>query len=160
MHKHTRREFLKKAGVGTAAGLSMLSTKGFAQPDGEQQPDILLIMCDQLAVHALSCYGGPVFTPNIDRLAGEGVRFTQATCVTPYFLPTRASIVTGRYPHSHGIVLNCAPRRQEGLHPYDITTEKILSDSGYLTHHYGKWHLQGDMLPWIRVCPEDAARFR
>jgi arylsulfatase A-like enzyme len=45
-------------------------------------------------------------------------------------------------------VSNCAPRRQEGLHPQDITTEKILSDSGYITHHYGKWHLQGDKLPF------------
>ena len=148
MKKHTRREFLKKAGVATAAGLSMFSNESLAQHGGRKEPDILFIMCDQLAAHALSCYGGPVFTPNIDRLAGEGVRFTQATCVTPFCSPTRASIVTGRYPHAHGIVLNCAPRRQEGLHPHDITTEKILSDSGYITHHYGKWHLQGDKLPY------------
>jgi arylsulfatase A-like enzyme len=150
MQKQTRREFLKKAGVATlaAGGLSMYSNESFAQPDGRQQPDILFIICDQLAAHALSCYGGPVQTPNIDRLAGEGIRFTQATCVTPYCSPTRASIVTGRYPHAHGIVLNCAPRRQEGIHPHDITTEKILSDAGYKTHHYGKWHLDGDKLPY------------
>ncbi len=150
MQKQTRREFLRKAGITTlaAGGLSMLSDECFAQSDGGQQPDILFIICDQLAAHALSCYGGPVPTPNIDRLAGDGVRFTQATCVTPFCSPTRASIVTGRYPHAHGIVLNCAPRRQEGLHPHDITTEKILSDAGYKTHHYGKWHLQGDELPY------------
>jgi arylsulfatase A-like enzyme len=150
MQKQTRREFLKKAGITTlaAGGLSIFSNESFAQHSAERQPDILFIICDQLAAHALSCYGGPVPTPNIDRLAGEGVRFTQATCVTPFCSPTRASIITGRYPHAHGIVSNCAPRRQEGIHSNDITTEKILSDTGYKTHHYGKWHLQGDKLPY------------
>ncbi len=126
----------------------MLCNESFAEPVGGQRPNILFIMCDQLAAGALSCYGGPVHTPNIDRLAKEGIRFTQATCVTPFCSPTRASIITGRYPHAHGIVLNCAPRRQEGIHSHDITTEKILSDADYITHHYGKWHLEGDKLPY------------
>ena len=105
-------------------------------------------MCDQLNANALSCYGGPVDTPNIDRIAKEGVRFTQATCTTPYCSPTRASIVTGMYPHAHGIVLNVSPKRQQGIGAEDTTTEKLLGQAGYITHHYGKWHLEGDKLPY------------
>jgi arylsulfatase A-like enzyme len=108
------------------------------------------MMCDQLNASALSCYGGPVPTPNIDRIASQGVRFTNATCVTPYCSPTRASIVTGMYPHAHGIVLNCAPKRQTGITGDDCTTEKLLHEAGYATHHYGKWHLNGDSLPYYQ----------
>jgi len=103
-------------------------------------PNILIMMCDQLTPRVLSCYDGPVDTPHIDRLAREGVRFTQATCPTPYCSPTRASFVTGVYPHTHGITQNVG-WRQIGINKDDTTTEKILNADGYLTHFYGKWHL-------------------
>jgi arylsulfatase A-like enzyme len=119
-----------------------------ASSANEKYPNILFIMCDQLNANALSCYGGPVPTPNIDRIAQEGVRFTDATCTTPFCSPTRASIVTGMYPHAHGIVLNCSPNRQQGVGPTDLTTEKLLHEAGYATHHYGKWHLEGSALPY------------
>jgi len=126
----------------------------------KKRPNILFIMCDQLNADALSCYGGPVDTPNIDRIAEQGVRFTRATCTTPYCSPTRASIVTGLYPHAHGIVLNAGPRRQQGIRAEDTTTEKLLNQAGYETHHYGKWHLEGDKLPYypdmFRSAPEYA----
>jgi len=117
------------------------------------RPNILLMMCDQLCARVLGCYGGPVPTPNIDRLASEGVLFTDATCPTPFCSPTRASIITGQYPHTHGIVCNCmrvdypehgAPPTEEGIHASDVTTEGLLHAAGYQTHHYGKWHLSDD----------------
>lgn len=143
-------------------------------------PNILLIMCDQLTTQALSCYGGPIDTPNIDRIADEGIRFDQAICTTPFCSPSRASIVTGMYPHSHKVIYNCSNtgkkqnpayfRRimeeltcnntgekrnpvhfrqiMEGLNPEDVTTERILYEAGYDTHHYGKWHLDGDDMPY------------
>jgi len=109
-----------------------------------KKPNVLIIMCDQLNYKALSCYGGKVNTPNIDRIANEGIKFTNAFCTTPYCSPSRASIVTGLYPHQHGIIQNLGGQQKEGITIQDQTTEKILSEIGYKTHHYGKWHLEGN----------------
>jgi arylsulfatase A-like enzyme len=121
------------------------------------QPSILLLMCDQLNASVLGAYGGPVRTPSLDRLAREGILFEQATCPFPVCSPTRASIVTGLYPHTHCITHNVnrrdyraigAPDTEEGLKADDVTTEKLLHGAGYQTHHYGKWHLLDDDLPY------------
>ena len=123
----------------------------------QQPPSILLMMCDQLTAGVLSCYGGPVPTPNLDRLAADGVLFTNATCPTPFCSPSRASLITGMVPHRHGIVYNVnvrdypaigGPATEEGIKDRDTTTEKLLSETGYDTHHYGKWHLLDDDLPY------------
>jgi arylsulfatase len=121
------------------------------------RPNVLVVMCDQLGAHLPSCYGGPIPTPNIDRLAREGVRFDAAVCPTPFCSPSRASLVTGLYPHAHGINFNVnrrenpagsSPPTQEGLRATDVTTESLLHAAGYATHHYGKWHLLDDDLPY------------
>ena len=165
--KQTRREFLKSnlagaIGIATVPALAeSYSHKTNALNSKRLHPNIMFIMCDQLNAQALSCYGGAVDTPNINRIANEGVRFNQAACTAPSCSPSRASIVTGMYPHSHGIVQNCSitgKKRNpvhldmvmEGLNTEDITTEKVLYESGYATHHYGKWHLDGDDLPYYR----------
>lgn len=113
-------------------------------------------MCDQLAPQVLGCYGGPVRAPNLDRLAREGVIFTEATCPFPVCSPSRASFITGLHPHAHGIVHNVnrrdypaisSPLAEEGVKTSDVTTESLLFAAGYETHHYGKWHLGDDDLP-------------
>lgn len=123
----------------------------------KNKPDILILMCDQLNASVISCYGGDVPTPNIDRLAKEGVLFTNATCAYPICSPSRASIITGQYAHKHGLIHNCMkydylqeelPDTEEGIKKDDITTESILNGIGYETHHYGKWHLLGEKLPY------------
>lgn len=114
-------------------------------------------MCDQLNAGVLSCCGGPVSTPHNDRIANDGVRFDQAVCPTPFCSPTRASIITGLYPHAHGIVTNIgrrdypamkSPETQEGIQHRDVTTEQILFGTGYATHHFGKSHLMDEDLPY------------
>ncbi|MEW6356845.1 MAG: sulfatase-like hydrolase/transferase [Planctomycetota bacterium] len=143
----TRRDFLKTIGAATV-GPALLPRAAAAQ-QGEIKPNVLVIMCDQLTARVMSCYGGPVATPHMDRIASEGVVFEEATCPTPVCSPSRASFVMGQYPHTHGIVTNVAGGRQKerppqpGLTPEDATTEKILHGDGYATHHYGKWHLEG-----------------
>lgn len=118
------------------SAISSLSVKA------EKRTNILFVMCDQLNAKALSCYGGPVPTPNIDLLARQGARFTHAACTTPFSSPSRGSIVTGLYPHQHGITANIGTNNQKGICEDDITTDKLLSQAGYATHHYGKWHLE------------------
>ena len=134
------------------AVLCLLTLPRLAYSSDVRQPNVLILMVDQLNTSVLSCYGGPVKTPHIDRIAREGVLFNQAVCPTPFCSPTRASVITGMYPHAHGIAINCSGGHgraaQEGIHSTDITTEKLLNAVGYATHHYGKWHLFGDRLPY------------
>jgi arylsulfatase A-like enzyme len=123
-----------------------------------QQPNVLLITCDQLNPAVMSCYGGPVPTPHLASLASEGVCFTQATTPFPACSPARASLVTGQFPHTHRIVHNVlrrdypmvdSPATEEGIKATDLTLDKLLFDRGYSTHHYGKWHLLDDDLPYF-----------
>lgn len=119
--------------------LTLVSTAVLAQV---KKPNILFIQCDQLNTKVLSCYGGPIHTPNIDNLAKNGVKFMQTICTTPSSSPSRGSMVTGLFPHQNGIVRNINYQTQEGIYEKDITTDKLLHQAGYNTHHYGKWHLE------------------
>jgi len=122
---------------------------------GSLKPNILLIMCDQLCASILEAYGGTADTPNISRLADNGVLFESAYCQTPVCSPSRASIITGQYPHRHGLVSNVmrndypmvgGPDTEEGVDSRDTTTEGLLHDNGYATVHSGKWHISGTKL--------------
>lgn len=126
----------------SSAAILLLPAIALAGDRKDSSPNILFIQCDQLNTMALSCYGGPVPTPNLDRLASEGVLFRDAICPTPTSSPSRASIVTSQYTHQHGVVRNVP--RVAGITDKDITTDRILYNSGYATHHYGKWHLASD----------------
>ncbi|MFN7939822.1 MAG: sulfatase-like hydrolase/transferase [Bryobacteraceae bacterium] len=134
---------------------TFLATAAMAQSN--RRPSVVTILCDQLNPMVTSVYGGPVPTPNLERLARHGLRFTNATCPTPFCSPTRASIVTGQYPHRHGIVYNVSKidypvhpfqDTEEGITRADVTADQLLHAAGYSTHQYGKWHLSGDRLPY------------
>ena len=118
-----------------------------AKPEA-RRPNVLFLMTDEQHYRSLSATGNPyVDTPNMDRIAREGALFTNATCVTPYCSPSRASMVTGVYPHRHGILANVSPGRtpQEPLSPDAFpTTEMAIHRQGYATAFSGKWHL-GDL---------------
>jgi arylsulfatase A-like enzyme len=147
------------AGLVVAVAASVAGVALGESPGKAERPNVLIILCDQLNAGVLGCYGGPVPTPHIDCLAREGVRFENAVCPTPFCSPTRASIVLGQYPHTHGIVTNInrrdypaikASATEEGIKATDATTERRLHAAGYATHHYGKWHLLDDDLPYYR----------
>ena len=103
----------------------------------KSRPDILIIMTDQHRADSLSCAGHPCLrTPNIDRIAERGTRFTQCATVSPICMSARASFINGLYPHNHGMWTNTA-----GCMPAtDETFFHHLQKSGYRTAHIGKSH--------------------
>jgi arylsulfatase len=98
------------------------------------KPNILFIMCDQLRADALGCTGGWVKTPNIDRIAREGVRFSNCVTNSPVCLPARISLATGHYPHNTGVWDNCPFELPEGT----PTWMGAIHDAGYRTSLFGK----------------------
>ncbi len=110
-----------------------------------KRPNIVLIMADDMGYSDIGCYGGEVQTPHIDHLAGQGIRYTQfynagRSC------PTRASLLTGLYPHQAGMgwmtVANLGtPQYQGELNDRCLTMAEVLKTAGYNTYLSGKWHL-------------------
>ena len=101
------------------------------------QPNILFFMTDQQRADALGCSGGWLKTPNLDRIAGEGVRFSRCVTTTPICVPARVTLATGRYPHNNAVWNNL----QYTL-PEDASTwMRVIRDLGYRTSLFGKTHL-------------------
>ena len=111
-----------------------------------QGPNILFIMSDDHAKHALSCYGGNIdSTPNIDRLAEEGMMFNHCMVTNSLCAPSRAAILTGKYGHLNSVKIN----RED---TFDNTQEhlgKWMTAAGYQTALIGKWHLEANQLGLI-----------
>jgi arylsulfatase A-like enzyme len=110
-----------------------------------EKPNVILIMSDDMGYSDIGCYGGEIETPNLDRLANQGIRYTQfynaaRSC------PTRASLMTGLYPHQAGmgwmtVAHLGTPQYQGELNDQCMTIAEVLKTAGYATYMSGKWHL-------------------
>jgi arylsulfatase A-like enzyme len=143
------------------------------------KPNIIFILADDLGAHDLGCFGSTFYeTPNIDRLAKRGTRFTQAYAASPLCSPTRSSILTGQYPARTGITApvchlptvqleKSLTKNENGkvrlldassltrLKPEYFTLAEAFKEAGYATAHFGKWHLGHNLKPGDHYEPMD-----
>ena len=147
--KLTRRKFVEQLAIGTTlltGGARSIAT-AIQRSSGakETRPNIIFILADDLGWGDLSCYGRPDYrTPNIDLLALQGTKFTDAYSASAVCTPTRCGYITGRYPARFKIGLEeplIATNSQVGLEPNQPTIASLLKQSGYNTALIGKWHL-------------------
>jgi arylsulfatase A-like enzyme len=137
---YARRDFLKLVPVGAVA-----ATAGLANAQSKRKPNIVVIITDDHGIGDVGCYGHPeVRTPNLDRLAASGVRFTQWYSNAPICSASRAAILTGKYPDRAGVkgALTSEPTWDvKGLRQGETTFATMLRAQGYKTAAFGKWHL-------------------
>jgi arylsulfatase A-like enzyme len=116
-----------------------------------QRPNFLFVLIDDMGYADLSCYGQKqIETPNIDRMAKEGIRFTQFYVNSPICSPSRTALMTGQFPARWRITSYLASRTEDRdrgiadwLDPKATTVARLLHDAGYATGHFGKWHMGG-----------------
>lgn len=131
-HELDRRDFLKT----TAAAFFVPLLHAAERP-----PNIVFIYADDLGYGDLGCYGSSIATPNLDRMAAEGMRFTQFYSANPVCSPSRAALLTGRYPTRVGVPRVLFPSDTTGLPDSETTIAQMLKAKGYKTMCIGKWHL-------------------
>ncbi|RXK50661.1 sulfatase-like hydrolase/transferase [Aquirufa rosea] len=125
----------------TMMALIWASTNLISAPKNKK-PNVILILMDDMGYGDLSCYGALQYeTPNIDRLAHQGIRFTNYLAAQAVCSASRAGILTGCYPNRLGISGALFPNSPVGLNPEEETIAEILKDQGYATGMFGKWHL-------------------
>jgi len=127
-----RREFLE------AAVAVCFLHEAFA---AERTPNVIFIYADDLGYGDLGCYGSGIPTPNLDRMAAEGARFMQFYSANPVCSPSRAALLTGRYPTRVGVPRVLFPQDTTGLADSETTIAQMLKARGYRTMCIGKWHL-------------------
>ena len=142
----TRREFIQ-CGIGVAATAALAGPLGqladAATPP--RKPNILFVFADQMRAASLGCLGNSdVHTPNMDRLAKQGLLFSNCISNYPVCTPYRASLLTGRFSTTTGVVTNGIE-----LQNSEITIAEVLKGQGYKTGYIGKWHLEKNNIPFV-----------
>ena len=133
------------ARLAIASALGLLAACSDPAPDPANRPNIVFVLLDDVRWDDLGAGGHPwVQTPNFDRVAHEGAIFRNAYAATPLCSPNRASLLTGQYAHTHGIIDNVD--RSQQSHQL-VTFPRLLHDAGYETAYIGKWHMGVDDSP-------------
>ncbi len=127
----SRRELLRAAAAAVPASAA-------SRPD---LPNVIMIYADDLGYGDVGAYGSPIRTPNIDRMAREGMMLRQFCSASPVCSPSRAALLTGRYPVRVGVPRVLGPLDTTGLGDSEVTMAQMLRSNGYKTACIGKWHL-------------------
>ena len=140
-----RRQFIKALGLGVAATATpgcRSDSKLFCCGHKAQKPNLIVIYCDDAGYADLSCFGAEGYeTPNLDRMAAEGMRFTDFQSVAAACSPSRAALLTGCYPLRVGVPYVLFPKSKDGINSDETTIAELLKTRGYATACFGKWHL-------------------
>ena len=137
---YTRRSFLRALG----AGMASLAIPSVMRAGGRAggKPNFVIIFTDDQGYQDVGCFGSPsIRTPNLDRMASEGMKFTDFYSAASVCSPSRAALLTGCYPPRVGITKVLFPSDNIGLNPEEHTIADILKGEGYVTACIGKWHL-------------------
>jgi len=139
-----RRDFLKNCAAVGAGGF-VLSSRALQVNIGAKRPNVLFVLADQWRDCSFS-HGANhdelVQTPNLDKLAEQGVRWSRCYSAHPLCTPNRSAIITGRFPHETGMIQNNLM-----LPPDERCIAEVFSEAGYKTHYIGKWHMDGEAKP-------------
>ena len=152
MNNEDDRKFTRRQFVGSALGAAVVAGAiSNSSVSAAERPNILFILADDMGWGDLSCYGRPDYrTPNLDRLAQQGMRFTNGYAAAPVCTPTRVGFLTGRYPARLAVGLEePITERKElgeriktvGLPTAHPTVASLIKAAGYDTALIGKWHL-------------------
>ncbi len=142
---YTRRDFLKTVGLGAASlVVPRCASQARQIPAGVStgKPNFIIIFTDDQGYQDVGCFGSlNINTPNLDRMAAEGMKFTDFYVAASVCSPSRAALLTGCYPPRVSITKVLFPRDTIGLNPDEVTIADILKAQGYATACVGKWHL-------------------
>src|SRR5205823_2831413 len=142
---HTMSRSVFRLGVPllTLVAMAILAGPAAAQPAGTPRPpNIVVVFADDLGYGDVGCFGAKGYaTPHIDRLAAEGIRFTDFYVAQAVCSASRTALLTGCYPNRVGILGALGPASKIGIADGELTVAELLKQRGYATAIYGKWHL-------------------
>ena len=136
----SRRDFLKQ--MGAAAAVVAAPAVLAAKKTERKPPNFVLVFCDDQGYQDVGCFGSPkIKTPNLDKMAAEGMKFTDFYSAAPVCTPSRAALLTGCYAQRVSLPSVLFPNAKIGLNPKEATIASVLKSRGYATMCVGKWHL-------------------
>ena len=136
-----RRRFLSRASGAMLGGLAARVLPA-ARAKAERLPNVVIVFTDDQGYQDLGCFGSPkIQTPHLDRMAREGMRFTDFYVTQPVCSASRAGLLTGCYSNRVGILGALGPRSRHGIHDREMLISELCKQKGYATAAFGKWHL-------------------